>query len=55
MVILAIGVKPDVRLAKEAGLKVNRGIVTNERMETSDPDIYAVGDAVEVRELVSGD
>jgi NAD(P)H-nitrite reductase large subunit len=55
MVVLAIGVKPDTKLARDAGLKVNRGIVTNERMETSDPDIYAVGDAVEVKELVSGD
>ena len=50
MVILSIGVRPETRLAKEAGLDLGiRGtIVANEAMQTSDPDIYAVGDAVEV-------
>ena len=50
MVLLAIGVTPDTHLAKEAGLELGiRGsIAVNERMETSVPDIYAVGDAVEV-------
>lgn len=48
MVILSIGVVPDTKLAKESGLTVARGIVTNEKMETSDPNIYAIGDAVEV-------
>ena len=49
MVLLAIGVTPDTHLAKEAGLKLGiRGsIAVNEQMETSVPDIYAVGDAVE--------
>lgn len=48
MVILSIGVIPDTKLAKESGLTVARGIVVNEKMETSDPNIYAIGDAVEV-------
>ena len=56
LVILAIGVTPDTALAKEAGLELGiRGsIVVNDRMETSAPDIYAVGDAVQVKHLVSG-
>ena len=56
MVLLAIGVTPDTHLAKEAGLELGiRGsIVVNERMETSAPDIYAVGDAVEVTHFVTG-
>ena len=56
MVLLAIGVTPDTHLAKEAGLKLGiRGsIAVNERMETSVPDIYAVGDAVEVTHFVTG-
>ena len=56
MVVLAIGVQPDGSLAKAAGLTVNsRGaIVVNDRMETSSPDIYAVGDAVETFQFVSG-
>lgn len=55
MVILAIGVTPDTRLAKEAGLRlgVKDAIVVNEHMLTSDPDIYAVGDAVEVVHFMS--
>ncbi len=56
MVILAIGVKPDVHLAKEAGLDIGArgGIATYENMQTNDPNIYAVGDAVEVEEFVTG-
>jgi len=56
MVILAIGVKPESQLAKAAGLDVNArgGIITDRRMRTSDPDIYAVGDAVEVADFVTG-
>lgn len=57
MVLLAVGVKPESKIAREAGLAVNaRGsIVVNEYMETSAPDIYAVGDAVEVVDFISGD
>ena len=57
MVILAIGVTPDTALAKEAGLELGiRGsIVVNDRMETSVPDIYAAGDAVQVKHYVTGE
>ncbi len=54
IVILAMGVKPDTRLAAEAGLAVNRGIIVNEKMQTDDPFIYAIGDAVEVKNLITG-
>lgn len=56
MVILAIGVVPDTRLAKEAGLElgIKGSIVVNDRMETSVPDIYAAGDAVQVKHFVTG-
>ena len=56
MVILAIGVMPDTALAKSAGLElgIKDSIVVNDRMETSVPDIYAVGDAVQVKHYVTG-
>ena len=56
IVILAIGVSPDTALAKAAGLElgIKDSIVVNERMETSLSDIYAVGDAVQVKHYVSG-
>ncbi len=56
MVVLAIGVTPDTRLAKDAGLElgVKGSIVVNDRMEASLPDIYAVGDAVQVKHFVTG-
>ncbi len=56
MVVLAIGVVPDTNLAKEAGLElgIKGSIVVNERMETSKPDIYAAGDAVQVKHYVTG-
>lgn len=56
MIILAIGVRPDTRLAREAGLEIgeNGGIKVNKHLQTSHPDIYAVGDAVEVVDLVNG-
>lgn len=55
LAIMAIGVKPDTQLAKDSGLNVNRGILVNEFMQTNDPDIYAAGDSVEVKDFVSGD
>ena len=57
LVVLAIGVTPDTALAKEAGLElgIKDSIVVNERMETSVPDIYAAGDAVQVRHYVTGE
>lgn len=56
MVVLAVGVRPDTEIAKAAGLEVNgRGAIkTDRRMRTSDPDIYAVGDAVAVNNAVTG-
>ncbi len=56
MAILCIGVTPDTELAKSAGLELGTkgSIVVNDRMETSAPDIYAAGDAVEIRHRVSG-
>lgn len=56
MVVLAIGVAPDTKLAQEAGLElgIKGSIVVNDRMETSAKDIYAVGDAVQVRHFVTG-
>lgn len=55
LVIMAIGVVPDTVLAKEAGLDlgIKGSIVVNDKMETSAPDIYAVGDAVQVKHFVS--
>ena len=56
MVIMAVGVVPNSDLAREAGLEVSSGgaIVVNERMETSDPHIFAGGDCVEIRNLLTG-
>ena len=56
VVILAIGVRPDTTLAKKAGLTIGErgGIRVDDRMRTSDPDIFAVGDAVEVKDFVTG-
>ena len=53
MVILAIGVKPEVKLARQAKLEIGTtgGIKVNEKLQTSDPDIYAIGDAIEVRDF----
>ena len=56
LVLLSIGVRPETRLAKEAGLSLGSlgGIAVNDYMQTSDPDIYALGDAVEVLNPVTG-
>ena len=56
MVVLAIGVTPDTHLAKDAGLElgIKGSIVVNDRMETSTPDIFAAGDAVQVKHYVTG-
>ena len=56
IVILAIGIKPENRLAREAGLEIGKrgGIKVDATMRTSDPNIYAVGDAVEVKDFVTG-
>ena len=56
MILLSIGVRPETKLAKDAGLAIGErgGITVNDYMQTSDADIYALGDAVEVRHLVTG-
>ncbi|PJJ83799.1 nitrate reductase [Mucilaginibacter auburnensis] len=46
-IILAIGTNPNMELARESGLECRRGVVVNERMQTSDPDIYAIGEIAE--------
>lgn len=57
MAVLAIGVTPDTPLAQKAGLElgIKGSILVNDRMETSVPDIYAVGDAVQVKHFVTGE
>lgn len=57
ILIMAIGVSPETKLAQEAGLQIGAlgGIYTNEAMQTSDPSIYAVGDAVEEKDFVTGE
>jgi NADPH-dependent 2,4-dienoyl-CoA reductase/sulfur reductase-like enzyme/rhodanese-related sulfurtransferase len=54
--VVATGVRPNINLAKEAGLKIGecRAIEVNSYMQTSDPDIYAIGDCIEVPHLISG-
>ena len=54
MVVIACGIRPNVELGKKANLKINRGIVVNDFMETSDPAIFAIGECVEHREKVYG-
>ena len=56
LVILAIGVKPESKFAKEAGLKIGEtgGIIINEYLQTSDENIWAVGDVIEVKDLITG-
>jgi rhodanese-related sulfurtransferase len=57
LVLLAVGVRPDIGLLSATGLAVGPrgGIQVNARMQTSDPDIYAAGDAVEVTDTITGD
>lgn len=56
LVVLGVGVRPENKLAVEAGLEVGPrgGIKVDEHLRTSDPDIYAVGDAIETRDAISG-
>ncbi|WP_286677852.1 FAD-dependent oxidoreductase, partial [Candidatus Aquicultor secundus] len=56
MVILGLGVRPEVGLARDAGLELGAtgGIAVDEYLRTSDPDIYAVGDVIEVKDFVTG-
>jgi NADPH-dependent 2,4-dienoyl-CoA reductase/sulfur reductase-like enzyme/rhodanese-related sulfurtransferase len=57
LVVLSIGVRPETKLAKDAGLELGArgGIRVDESMRTSDPNIWAVGDAVETRDVVTGE
>jgi NADPH-dependent 2,4-dienoyl-CoA reductase/sulfur reductase-like enzyme/rhodanese-related sulfurtransferase len=57
LVILALGVRPDTALAKTAGLEIGErgGIRVDDQMRTNDPDIFAVGDAIEVKDVVTGE
>jgi len=56
MIIMGVGVRPEIGLAKDAGLDIGTtgGIKVNKYLQTSDPDIYAVGDAIEVSDYISG-
>jgi nitrite reductase (NADH) large subunit len=54
LVVMAIGIRPNIALAHEAGLEVNRGILVDDGMRTSDPDILAVGECVEHRGICHG-
>ncbi len=54
IVIISAGIRPDIRLAKEAGLEVNKGLIVNDRMETSEKDIFGAGDVIEHRERLYG-
>lgn len=55
IIIMAIGVRPEITLAKNAGLETARGIIVNENLQTSNPDIYAGGDGVEIKDFVTGE
>ncbi len=54
LVVMAVGIRPNAGLAKEAGLQVNRGIVVSPDMRTSDPDIFALGECAEASGQVFG-
>ncbi|MBO5566021.1 MAG: FAD-dependent oxidoreductase [Succinivibrio sp.] len=54
LVVLSIGVRPQIEIAKAAGLATGRGIIVNENMQTSDKDIFAAGDNVEVTDFSTG-
>lgn len=54
LVVMAVGIKPNVAMAKNSGIPVNRGIIVNDYMETRIPNIFAVGECAEHREMVYG-
>ncbi|MEP6355345.1 MAG: nitrite reductase large subunit NirB [Hyphomicrobiales bacterium] len=54
MVVMAVGIRPSMDLAKEAGIETNRGVLVSDDMLTSDPDIYALGECVEHRDQCYG-
>ena len=55
ILVMAVGVRPNTAMPKEAGVKVNRGILINDRMETNIADVYAAGDVTESRDVIAGD
>ncbi len=55
LLVSAVGVQPDMALAEKAGLKVNRGILVDDNMRTSAPDVYAAGDVAEARSFFTGE
>lgn len=54
LVIISVGVRPNAEFAKESGIQVNRGILVDDRMRTSVPDVYAAGDVAEGRDMLLG-
>ena len=54
LVVMAVGIKPNIQLAKESGLDIGRAILVNDQMKSSDPHIYAVGECAEHRGIVYG-
>jgi NADPH-dependent 2,4-dienoyl-CoA reductase/sulfur reductase-like enzyme len=54
LVIVAVGNRPNQSLAREAGLKTGKGIIVNQYLQTSDPDIWAAGDVIETHNILSG-
>ena len=54
IVVMAVGIRPNAALAKEAGLETNRGVLVGDDMRTSDPDVFSVGECVEHRGLCYG-
>ena len=54
LVVMAVGIRPETRVAKAAGLEVNRGIVVDAQMRTADPDVLAVGECIEFQGLLFG-
>lgn len=54
LVVMAVGIKPNVQLARDSGIEVNRGIVVNDFMQTSVPGIYSLGECAEHRGIVYG-
>ncbi|WP_416148391.1 nitrite reductase large subunit NirB [Salipaludibacillus sp. HK11] len=54
LVVMAVGIKPNLAVAKASGIETNRGIVVNDYMQTSAPDVYSLGECAEHREMVYG-
>ncbi|WP_431800851.1 nitrite reductase large subunit NirB [Halobacillus andaensis] len=54
LIVMAVGIKPNVSLAKESGIPVNRGIIVDDHLETQIPNVFAVGECAEHREMVYG-